>query len=347
MLASFSLLLTAFGLEGVLRLAGFAPKEPIFQPSKVLLSELKPSLTDASYRLSHTITTNSLGFRGPEFEPLKPSHVYRVIALGDSFTMGFLVREDQTYPYLLQQIGQAPQGNQLEVINAGISGYGTENELQLFRTRLVEFQPDMVVLGFVLNDVAGNGVPLAERIAAAESQGMEAWRAEPEKYQYGISPRRIEFPFEALLKSRFAVANFLSFVWQSVNSGGNVPGDENDPLFAEPPTDWMERNWAVSFSILDDLWEASEAGGARLVLMIYPYRNQVVGRQHSTMPQTKIIQWAETRCVPYLDLLPVLQKHSDERLFAVDKEHPGALANHYIASSLAPIIVAPPKPCPD
>ena len=71
------------------------------------------------------ITINSDGFRGADW-PRKNSEVSRVLLLGDSEAFGWGVDNERTFASLVS----ARRGD-LEVLNAGISGYGTDQELLL------------------------------------------------------------------------------------------------------------------------------------------------------------------------------------------------------------------------
>ena len=106
-------------------------------------------------RIVH-ITTNSLGLRGPELAP-KPPGVRRVLALGDSFTFGHAVEAAEAWPAVLEQLLNARGGARWEVVNAGVGGYGTGQELLLYDELESRLQPDLVVVGFaVVNDVLDN-----------------------------------------------------------------------------------------------------------------------------------------------------------------------------------------------
>jgi hypothetical protein len=116
-------------------------------------------------RIVH-ITTNSLGLRAPELAP-KPAGVRRVLALGDSFTFGHAVEAAEAWPAVLQQLLNSRGGPRYEVINAGVGGYGTGQQLLLYDELEARVEPDLVVLGFaVVNDVLDNLCVYAESFKA-------------------------------------------------------------------------------------------------------------------------------------------------------------------------------------
>ena len=103
------------------------------------------------------LRTNSRGIVGPEVTGSKPAGEFRVVVLGDSYTVGGQVLYEQTFPAVLQQrLGQDGYSN-VRVINAGVGGYTTFNESALLREHLAWLQPDLVVVAtFLGNDVSEN-----------------------------------------------------------------------------------------------------------------------------------------------------------------------------------------------
>jgi len=98
---------------------------------------------------------NSQGMRGPELAVPKPPGVYRIFCLGGSTTYGSGVTEDElTYPARMEAHlnEMAPAGVRYEVANCGVSGYMTVENLINLQLRLVELEPDAVVVYLAAND---------------------------------------------------------------------------------------------------------------------------------------------------------------------------------------------------
>src|SRR5262249_16136694 len=92
-------------------------------------------LTNASALLqSVTIRTNEWGLRGPALGP-RVGHTRRILVLGDSITLGWGVREEDTITARLQKM-LADAGQKVEVLNAGVGNYNTDREVEWFFTRL-------------------------------------------------------------------------------------------------------------------------------------------------------------------------------------------------------------------
>ena len=102
------------------------------------------------------LVINSKGLRDREYEYEKPVGVKRILVLGDSYTWGYGVRNDEIYTEFLER-RLAAEGKEWQVINSGVSGYGTDQEYLWFKSEGIKYQPDLVVVAFfVLNDPQNN-----------------------------------------------------------------------------------------------------------------------------------------------------------------------------------------------
>lgn len=112
----------------------------------------KPNLRDVKAFDNKILSTNSKGFRGKkDFPYTKNKEKLRILILGDSFTFGDEVSDDETYSYYLQEM--LPH---TEVINMGIHGYGHDQMLILLKEEGVKYEPDIVILGFLQLDMSRN-----------------------------------------------------------------------------------------------------------------------------------------------------------------------------------------------
>jgi hypothetical protein len=112
----------------------------------------KPSLRNKSSWKGKFLNTNANGLRGTrEFSYNKPSDTTRIIMLGDSFTFGEEVSDNETYSHYLQE--RFPN---TEIINMGIHGFGHDQMLVLLKKEGVKYNPDIVILGFLTEDMSRN-----------------------------------------------------------------------------------------------------------------------------------------------------------------------------------------------
>lgn len=99
---------------------------------------------------------NAQGFRDThDYLYEKAPGMRRVICLGDSHTQGFECEQSATYAQVLEQAAAARR-LPLEVLNAGISGFGTAEQLVFLEQEGLKYQPDFVILAFQANDLDDN-----------------------------------------------------------------------------------------------------------------------------------------------------------------------------------------------
>jgi lysophospholipase L1-like esterase len=96
-----------------------------------------------------TYSHNSLGYRSDEFTVEKPKDKIRIVALGGSTTYGVGVNNDETWP---SHLGKE-LGDNFEVINMGVPGYSSRENLAQSEMYLSELQPDLAVYYIGLNDL--------------------------------------------------------------------------------------------------------------------------------------------------------------------------------------------------
>jgi hypothetical protein len=110
------------------------------------------------------VRINREGFRGPETTIAKPPGTVRIAVLGDSFTEAQQVPEDKTFSAVIERSVTdcgALRGRKVQVLNFGVNGYGTTQELMTLRHQVWQFSPDIVVLAvFTGNDIMNNSVIL-------------------------------------------------------------------------------------------------------------------------------------------------------------------------------------------
>jgi lysophospholipase L1-like esterase len=106
----------------------------------------------------HTLALNSLGMHDTEHPFAKPANTTRILILGDSFVQAVQVDQAQTVHQVLEDaLNRRADGKQVEVISAGVGGWGTGQQLQYYRHEGRNFRPDLVLLLLFLgNDVKDN-----------------------------------------------------------------------------------------------------------------------------------------------------------------------------------------------
>lgn len=96
---------------------------------------------------------NRLGYRGAEVSLPKPEGVYRIAALGGSTTYSSATAAHEAYPAQLQNHLHSLGYTHVEVINAGVSGYTSWELLTNLAFRVLELEPDMILIYAGVNDL--------------------------------------------------------------------------------------------------------------------------------------------------------------------------------------------------
>jgi hypothetical protein len=113
---------------------------------------LKPDIKELPVFGKKILNSNSKGLRGKaEYQYERAAGEQRIVVLGDSFTFGEEVSDDETYSHHLQT--SLPG---IEILNLGVQGYGHDQMLMYLKEEGVKYHPDVVVLGFAYLDIYRN-----------------------------------------------------------------------------------------------------------------------------------------------------------------------------------------------
>ncbi len=181
-----SLLVGALVLEGGLRLIGKAPPKSLnrFDRHAGWAKEAGRKVVRSTPEYKITIETNEFGLREDQgAAKLKAPGVFRVLALGDSFTLGYSVERADSFVEQLERWWKA-EGRNVEVINAGTEGYSTDQAVAWLAANGAEWSPDLVLLFPYDNDwywngqetyIGGLAKPVFEATGALEQRELAPW----------------------------------------------------------------------------------------------------------------------------------------------------------------------------
>jgi len=104
--------------------------------------------------IDFNVTVNSKGLRGREVKYEKDKNTIRIMAIGDSFTYGYGADNYETFPKILEvELNRKYEDIAVEVINAGVTGWGTIQEKKYLLREGNKYDPDIIIVGFYLNDI--------------------------------------------------------------------------------------------------------------------------------------------------------------------------------------------------
>ncbi|MGH7562686.1 MAG: alginate O-acetyltransferase AlgX-related protein [Gemmatimonadales bacterium] len=300
------------GLEAYFRFA--APQRPgIYAPDSVLLHRLVPRGMKV-YRHHRgngggrvNVYVNPDGFRGPPLR--RDGDAPRVLVYGDSFIEGEFVPDRESYPRVLERYLRAARGDSVEVVNAGVIGYGPDQVLLRMERELDRLKPAGVVVAVFadndLGDLVRNRIfrlaadstlvrnryvlsPAIRRYLGAWSRPtglrrlhlvrwglrrMEDARGSIADVAAGLSPEDPRPPMDQYLdwSLRRSAATYRSFVEQGSDTVTSLLGDHYDADIALTPDAPSARyKLAVMERVLGEMRRLLEPRGIAGLVLIIP-----------------------------------------------------------------------------
>jgi hypothetical protein len=236
------------------------------------------------------VQINMHGLRDVEHSFEKPAGVFRILVLGDSFVEAMQVPLMATFPRQLEDLlDTTPRPQRIEVISAGVSGYGTAGALLMFREMGLRYQPDLVLLAFYPgNDVKNNSPRLEDTlrpeygpdgeltrvVSLKKDTKVKGWRgllAQSRAYQFLRQFLLLRQPKLAAMLVRLGVLKGEAV--RTAAAPGGVPLDYG-VYAAHLEPDWQDA-WAHTVKLLGELQQEVTAAGATFVLAILSSRDQV------------------------------------------------------------------------
>lgn len=287
------------------------PPEPEFGYSVSGLGDLVPNLNrvERLYPIRpYFLQTNSAGLRNvDEIDP----DALRILAIGDSFTYGMYVHNQETFPARLEEILNQRMADRVQVLNAGVPGYTIEDQLEYLREKGLALEPDVVILGSYTNDVFDFYPPMREVMARRVLLAHSSARLPPSN------------PLDAFLRENLALYNALvqlranygqAQIAEQVNRvTPTVPGLHRvyqDLTFLRPAdfrTEWdlYERTLRETIALLQER-------RIPLVIVLFPDVSQLPQKGGlPDVPQQALARIAADTGTPYIDLLPVFREIGD------------------------------------
>ena len=313
------------------------------------------------------IGTNNRGFRGPAIGPKTGK---RLLFLGDSITLAAYQREENTFVRRIEQLAHG-DGRDWETVNAGVAGTSLKNSLSILVETGLSIEPDVVVLGFYLNDFLYScGIYVEQppewlegsRLASYIYKALSARQPEPEIDYAAFHPDQVAInnldsakikidqqtyfdTLKAIKADMYYVEHHRVSDWQEdfFAQLQQRPLDKEQRKFYQQVLDhfrdwggiWSPHAWTYMRPVFEELKKLSVAHGFKLLIVCYPVRPQVEAKARFDDPQRHLEDVAKALDVPFLDMLPILAAAHDagEDLF-LDHCHHTATGNRIIAESV-------------
>ncbi len=265
---------------------------------------------------------NRWGLRDRDLPLEKPGGTKRILMLGDSFTEGDGVRDEDTFSYRLQGMLDSAYGaGAWQVINAGVGSYSPLLEYLYLTKKGLGFSPDLVILNFDLSDIYDdinytlrarfdqNGVPIGVRGLDMESpsSGVMAGLVDIKDY-FKAHTRLYNF-------IRLRIDRYLEGARRKMNTSGDIRFDKY--AFLRDNYVPNDSDWTLTFRYVRMVRDTLKARNIDFWLTVYPYGLQVnpkewnSGRQfwgfkpdtlYSTGPQQVMEKFCRSNDIPVINM---------------------------------------------
>ena len=337
--------------ELALRVVGFS--FPVFDmPDRERGLSLRPGAEGWWRREGEAyVRINSDGLRDREHSKTKPPNTVRIAVLGDSYAEALQVPAEEAFWAVMERRLSACEGlggRAVEVINFGVSGYQTAQELITLRRRVWDYSPDIVLLAVTTeNDVRDNSPRLApyphvpfgvyhggalviDGSAVDRRNGSFKFRLQQSALGGAFYWTRDNSRVMQLLDNvRFALKSYAANERSHDSARGGAAGNEDvgpdAQVYCEPRDAAWEDAWRITEGLITLMRDEVRGKGAGFFVVTLSSSDQVnpdlAARQRLTnrlgikdlfYPERRIKALGERNDIAVFNLAPVLQAHADQ-----------------------------------
>ncbi len=336
-------------LETILRLIGYNPfghllngRELILRPSKNKERIYEANPNSEGYAWKAQVKINSYGFRDKEYSINKDVKTYRIITLGDSVTFGNFLSIEDTFSDQLEVLANEA-GKNFVVLNLGLGGYDTLQEVATLEHIGIQFQPDLVVVNYVINDM-GSTSPNLQYIQQAQEYGSLIYRLRlAQLVRSNMDVIKLRILNEAANEESNFVKNNEGYIVdvrddQTLNS--IVINLENE-LVGNDKSISRHVLWSLSYSrigklrySLEKLKSLQDQHEFQVIVVIIPYLLENESNESIYKLVYKIVEYESERLGYEVINVHDLFKSTGFKKVRIDDLHPNRLGHSIIADAL-------------
>ena len=264
--------------------------------------------------------TNNHGWRDYDYTYEKPDGVFRIVALGDSVLNGHGVAVEDVYAKHLERMANSDDsGVKVEVIMLAIGALSTEQEAHLLEVEGLKYGPDLITVGYVLND-PGEGPSFSK-----------------------MEKRSKEISFFQKVRQNLKNLSVVYYTYRAIDNlgwklGVQVLGGAKQGA-ARIGSDYYERIhgdaelWQTVVEGMKKIRRLSDQVGAKVVVAIFPIIYDLENYRWSALHE-QVRDLAEDQGFAVIDLLDVYRQEGERslRLGWGDYTHPNP-RGHAIAGA--------------
>jgi hypothetical protein len=240
------------------------------------------------------VRINANGLRARDYSLEKPARTLRIAVLGNSWTEALQVPLEKTFCSVVERrLSGMPcvAGQNVEVLNFGVSGYSTAQELLQLRTRVWQYRPDLVVVGFyTLRDIVNNVRQFNNAADPAQAPYFrfdggklvldDSFRKLPQITRSSSFTKKIREAVSdrfLLLQTASRLVRLVRVAAAKAMRTGNAAAAGaplEDAIYAPPASPEIANAWNVTEAILLRMREEAAAHGAGFLVVALANRAQ-------------------------------------------------------------------------
>jgi hypothetical protein len=344
--ASFVLFAIPILAEIGLRIAHIRFEPELYTPNWARGWTLRPGAEGfVSVETGQFVRINHHGFRDQERSYDKPVDSVRIALLGNSWTEALQVPLEKTYAAVLEQELKERAcfpGKHIEVLNFGVAGYSTAQELLVLQQEVWKYRPDMVILVFYsARDISNNVRELNNTLNPEQSPYFiykngqlvldDSFRALPALQQRQIQLQNIRVQITEhlrILQAITALRRFgrMQFALAAARARAEKSGLENleYSVYAPPSQPAMQKAWQVTEGLLLAMRDEVISHGGEFRIVTLANRPQVIpdpakrqelaaklGVPDLCYADKRIDEFGKRTGIPVTNLAPALSKFAE------------------------------------
>ena len=300
---------------------------------------------------------NSTGQRGQEVGSKNP-FIHRILILGDSMVMNSYLPEEESLSIVLQD-ALMTRNQLVEVINGGVNGYSTYQELGYYFDYGRSIEPDIVLLVFYIGNDFRDNMKMTGGGRNVNPDMLPNW------CEIDPIPSSRENPSSKFLLDHSRVARSVKYRLDKLGKSWREEPhwDNANYYFYEVGLYQKSREFRILLSetltkmVIERFIEVVEKDHRELIIIILPSRNQTdhdfwistleclsttetgIGPVDFDYPNKLVREICQKHDVPTLDLSPMLKTMKGHQLYHVDGKHLNAQGNRAIAEVVAQFLI--------
>jgi lysophospholipase L1-like esterase len=308
-------------------------------------------------------TVNNLGWRGKDVSADKAASEFRIVLLGDSFTMGYGVKDEEMFSQVLESCLGGSADKRIRVISAAVSSYSPILEYMTLKRNIDALKPDLVIMAFDMSDLLNE---FAYRKMAEFGDGGEPLKVSGVE-QYEESRTSTQLKIRNWVYSHLFITTALTELVVNRLGDGNIDDMNLEEVVTRERRSMLEHTLDIpdyedfdgSIGGVEDsvlrTRDLCERHGCKFILTAYPYGHQVnstewvpgrytyLGKSEFEISDRTVLaleDFCARNGIPFINTFPDFRSYrGEELLYFKHDPHWTPTGHRLMAGSLAKFLV--------